>query len=99
MPTWAEDDVYLAFSEEMVGALDVVCALDLMIDVLDTGPVGRKQGYGVVDLVDPEQRRVADAVADRALHTRVQNCSSRLGSVVHSPTWLKPVMPASRRAK
>ena len=48
----------------MIGALDVVCARDLMIDVLDTGPVGRKQGDGVVDLVDPEQRRVTDAVAD-----------------------------------
>jgi 2,3-dihydroxy-p-cumate/2,3-dihydroxybenzoate 3,4-dioxygenase len=27
VPTWAEDDVYLPFSEEMIGALDVVCAL------------------------------------------------------------------------
>ena len=32
----------------------------------------------------------------RALHTVVQNASSRTGSVLHSPTCEKPVMPASR---
>ncbi len=32
----------------------------------------------------------------RALQTRVQNSSSRAGSVLHRPIWLKPVMPASR---
>ena len=32
----------------------------------------------------------------RALHTLVQNASSRAASVVQSPMWLKPVMPASR---
>jgi hypothetical protein len=34
--------------------------------------------------------------AENALHTLVQNASSRAASVVQSPMWLKPVIPASR---
>ena len=35
----------------------------------------------------------------RALQTWVQNISSRAGSVELKPTWLNPVIPASRVAK
>jgi len=56
----------------------VIGALDLMVDVLDSGPVGWKQRDGVVNFVDPKQRRVADPVA----HPRVADLGPE-GLVAH----------------
>src|SRR3546814_5814643 len=49
---------------EVVRTLHVVRALDLVVDVLDARARGREQRNLVVDLVDAQQGRIADAVAD-----------------------------------
>ena len=48
----------------MERAQDVVAAFDLMVDVLDPAKFRRKQRDRVMDLVDAQQRGVADAVGD-----------------------------------
>jgi hypothetical protein len=47
---------------EIKRAHHVIACGDLMIDVLDARSVRRKQCDRVMDLVDAQQRRIADAV-------------------------------------
>src|SRR3546814_3392640 len=51
-------------ADEVGRTLHVVRALDLVVDVLDARARGREQRNLVVDLVDAQQGRIADAVAD-----------------------------------
>ncbi|MNV64489.1 hypothetical protein D3C71_1571340 [compost metagenome] len=64
MPPGAEADRHVPFAQLIPGAHDVVDALDLMVDVLHARIRGREQRDLVMDLVDAQQRRLADAVAD-----------------------------------
>jgi len=50
----------------------------------------------MVHAVDAQQRCCADAIADPSAQHSGSTRSSRQASVVQSPTWLKPVIPASR---
>ncbi len=63
VPARTEDHAHLPVLQELVRAHDVVTGLHLMVDVLDARPVGRKERDGVMDLVDPQQRGIADPVA------------------------------------
>src|SRR5262249_59631434 len=62
-----EHDANLPLAQEAERAHHVVGALHLVIDVLDAGAIGREQRDRVMHFVDPQQRRVADAVA----HARI----------------------------
>lgn len=63
MPSRSEHHGYSTFGQEMKRAHHVVARGDLMVDVLDARSVGRKQRDRVMELVDTQQRRVADSVA------------------------------------
>src|SRR3546814_13014724 len=64
MLPWPEHHGNPALADEVVRTLHVVRALDLVVDVLDARARGREQRNLVVDLVDAQQGRIADAVAD-----------------------------------
>src|SRR3546814_9394999 len=61
---WPEHHGNPALADEVVRTLHVVRALDLVVDVLDARARGREQRNLVVDLVDAQQGRIADADAD-----------------------------------
>ena len=96
MPPGSKHHRYLALGEEIERAHHIVAGFDLVVDVLDARAIRRKQRDGVVNLVDAQQRRVADPVADPGVAYFGQKTSSRAASVVQSPIWLNPVIPASR---
>ncbi len=64
MASRPEHHGHLTFGKEIERAHHVVAGGDLMVDVLDTRPVRRKQRDRVMDLVDTQQRRISDPVAD-----------------------------------
>ncbi len=64
MPTGAELDGYAALAQQVIGPHDVVDAFHLMVDMLHARIGRREQRDLVMDLVDAQQRRIADAVAD-----------------------------------
>src|SRR6516164_8011339 len=75
MPSWPKHDSDLPFREEPEGTHDVVAALDLVVDVLDTGVVGREQCNRVMHFVHTQERCVADTIA----HARITDpCPERL---------------------
>src|SRR5256886_10218119 len=63
MSSRPEHHGYSAFGQEMKRTHPVVARGDLMVDVLDPRSVRRKQRDRVMDLVDTQQRRIADAIA------------------------------------
>src|SRR6516162_2644518 len=69
MPSRPKHDSDLPFGEEPERPHDVVTALDLVVDVLDTGVGGRKQCDRVMHFVDAQEWRIADPVA----HARIAN--------------------------
>src|SRR6516225_6655864 len=71
VPSRPKHDSDLPFREEPEGTHDVVAALDLVVDVLDTGVVGREQCNRVMHFVDAQERRVADTIA----HARIADPS------------------------
>src|SRR6266508_2263178 len=62
MTSRSEHHGYSAFGQEIKRAHHVIACGDLMIDVLAARSVRRKQCDRVLDLVDAQRRRVADAV-------------------------------------
>src|SRR6266545_3869727 len=62
MPSRSEHHGHSAFGQEIKRAHHVITCGDLMIDVLDARSVRRKQCDRVMDLVDAQRRRIADAV-------------------------------------
>src|SRR5579859_3605965 len=64
MPSGPEADVHSFLTQEVIRAHDVVDGGDLMVDMLD--PMARRgeEGDLVMDLVNSQQRRLADPVAD-----------------------------------
>jgi hypothetical protein len=68
MAPGAEQDPHPALLQDVEGAHHVVDALDLVVDVLHAGEGRGEEGDLVMDLVDPQQRRYADAVADLGAH-------------------------------
>ena len=71
MPSRPKHDSDLPFGEEPERPHDVVTALDLVVDMLDTGAAGREQCDGVMHFVDAQERCVADTIA----HTRIADPS------------------------
>jgi SAM-dependent methyltransferase len=63
VPSGPEHHGHSAFGQEIKRAHHVIACGDLMIDVLDARSIRRKQCDRVMDLVDAQQRRIADAVA------------------------------------
>ena len=63
MPSGTEHHRHLARRQEIERAHHVVAGSDLMVDVLDAGPIRRKQSNGVMHFVDAEQGRITDSVA------------------------------------
>src|SRR6185295_8453110 len=64
MAAGPEGDVHPVLPEEKKRTHDVVAGLDLMIDVLDPGTIGCEQRDRMVHLIDAQERRLTDAVAD-----------------------------------
>ncbi|MCY1244894.1 hypothetical protein D9M72_579940 [compost metagenome] len=62
MPSRTEQDADPPFAQEVVRPHQVVDAFYLVVDMLDAGVSGREQRDFVVDLVDSQQRRLADPV-------------------------------------
>ena len=67
-----------------------------MVDVLDACPARRKQRDRVMDLVDAQQCRIADAVADSRVADLGPEGIVAGGVGGAEPMWLNPVIPASR---
>ena len=63
MPSRTEYHRHLTFRQEIERAHHVIAGGDLMVDVLDARPVGRKQRDRVMHLIDAQQRGIADPVA------------------------------------
>src|SRR6516162_350869 len=71
VPSRPKHDSDLPFREEPEGTHDIVTALDLVVDVLDTGVRGREQCNRVMHFVDVQERCVADTIA----HARIADPS------------------------
>src|SRR6476660_6214349 len=67
MSSRPECDVDAALVQKMQGTHDVVGGLDLVIDVLNASPIGREQRNRMMHLVDPQECRVTDPVADPSI--------------------------------
>src|SRR6516164_6665878 len=67
MPSRPKHNSDLPFRQEPEGTHDVVAALDLVVDVLDTGAVGREQCNRVMHFVNAQERRVSDTIT----HARI----------------------------
>ena len=52
MPAGAEADRNLALIEKVPGAHDIIDAVDLMVDMLHAGMIGREQGNAVMHLIE-----------------------------------------------
>ena len=59
-----EDDAHALAAQQIPGAHEVIDVSDLMIHMLDAGACRLEQRDLVVNLVDAQERRVADAIAD-----------------------------------
>ncbi|MNG17068.1 hypothetical protein D3C84_1010260 [compost metagenome] len=64
MAARTKEDAYAPFNQEVIGTHQVIDGLHLMVDVLHAGMGGREQGDLVMDLVDTQQRRLANSVTD-----------------------------------
>ena len=74
MPARAEHHFDPPLVQEMERPLNIIGAFDLVVDVLDAGPVGRKQRYRMMHGIDPQKRRVANTIG----HTGVANLRPEL---------------------
>ena len=62
MAPGAEDHPNAPLLEKMIGSHDIVAGFNLMIDVLDAGSIGWKEGDGVMYVGDAQERRIADSI-------------------------------------
>ena len=74
MPAGAEYDRNSLARQVIVGAQHVIVALNLVVDVMNSGSTPRRQRDGMMDGVDAHQRDISDPVAD----ARVANLGPEL---------------------